>query len=87
MDILGFLLGTYIVLESIYAAQYLDKGGRFCQFFKYLSSAVSGAIACYLAVVHQLVLYYFIALFSIALCLWPSTYYRFTTHFDRRWRS
>lgn len=87
MDILGFLLGAYIMLESIYAAQHLDNGGRICQFLKYLSSAVAGAMACYLAIVHQLVLSYFIALLSIALCLWPSTYYRFVDHFDRRWRA
>lgn len=84
MNILIFLLGLYVILECAYAAQYLNKGGRFCQFVKYLTSCAVGAIACYYSIKSSLSWEFVVALIAISASMWPGTFYRFTNHYERR---
>lgn len=95
MDILVFIIGLYVVLESIYAAMHLDKGGKICQFIKYLTCSITGILACYFTArfsldsfrSNALFLPFIFSLLAIAFSLWPETFYRFVTHYDRRSKS
>lgn len=95
MDILVFVIGLYVVLESIYAAMHLDKGGKICQFIKYLTCAITGTSACYFSakfsinsfISNDLFLPFIFSLLAITFSLWPETFYRFITHYDRRSKS
>lgn len=95
MNTLIFIIGLYVVLESIYAAMHLDRGGKICQFIKYLTCAITGISACYLALIYsipsfasnQLFWPFIVAIAAIAFNLWPETFYRLISHYDRRSKS
>ncbi|HYN54409.1 MAG TPA: hypothetical protein VES38_06865 [Methylotenera sp.] len=84
MNLIFFILGIYLVLESLYAAQHLDKGGRVCQFTKYGASFIVGLVTIYYSW-HQAITWQFgWAIVAIAASMWPSTFYRFSKRYNRR---
>lgn len=77
--ILSVLIGLYIVVDSVYLASKADGETRYCMVAKYTGAAMSGG---YMVVkCHD----EFSILFgvTIALFMWPDTYYRVCEYLKR----
>ena len=89
MSYLLVICGLYLIGESVYAAQHVDRKSRACTLLKLIFIVLTGASSLHLG----WLLYFnpapipwaFVcAVTAIVLMLLPVTYYRFTSHFDRR---
>lgn len=45
MSYLLLMFGLYLIGESVYAAQHVDRKSRWCTLFKYIFIAITGATA------------------------------------------
>jgi hypothetical protein len=74
--LLSILIGFYIVADSIYLAAKTDGEDRFCILARYAGAMMSGLYLMFDSTSEELILFGT----TIALFMWPDTYYRVTEH-------
>lgn len=70
-QIIVFLLGLYVFLESIVVAMDMNNGDRLCRWLKYLFTAISGSYAMYMAWKGYSIWQDIFWALAIALFVWP----------------